>query len=122
MKMNAKKTTVLVVILAALAGVISFVIWFSNHGFSAREKPSWIETALARQARGIATPAGAKEMKNPHPVQEEVRPKAGDHSAKTCPACHGPPDRGEPLSAPNLYRKVPNLTQANPNKLPAGRL
>src|SRR5262249_19588567 len=32
-KMNAKKTAILVVILAALAGVISFVIWFSNHGF-----------------------------------------------------------------------------------------
>src|SRR5262252_6392255 len=69
-KMNAKKTAFLVVILAALAGVISFVIWFSNHGFSAREKPSWIETVLARRARRIATPAGAKEMKNSHPVTE----------------------------------------------------
>jgi hypothetical protein len=70
MKMNAKKTTILVVILAALAGVISFVIWFSNRGFSAREKPSWIETVMARHARKIATPAGAKELKNPQQVTE----------------------------------------------------
>jgi len=66
-KTCAKKIAVLVVILAALAGVISFVIWFSNHGFSAREKPSWVETVLARQARKTATPAGAKELKNPQP-------------------------------------------------------
>jgi len=38
-KTCAKKIAVLVVILAAPAGVISFVIWLCNHGFSAREKP-----------------------------------------------------------------------------------
>src|SRR5262249_44806379 len=68
--MSGKKIAVLVIILAALAGVISFVIWFSNHGFSAREKPSWVETVLAKNARKIATPAGAKELKNPQPVTE----------------------------------------------------
>jgi hypothetical protein len=68
--MNAKRTAVLVVILAALVGVISFVIWVRNHGFSARENPSWIETVLARNARKIATPAGAKELKNPQQVTE----------------------------------------------------
>ena len=120
--MNAKKTTVLVVILAALAGVISFVIWLSNHGFSAREKPSWIETALARQARGIATPAGAKEMKNSHPVTEASMAEAREHFVEHCSVCHGSTGRGETLYGRNLYPKVPDLTQADTQQLTDGEL
>ena len=95
--MNAKKTVVLVVILAALAGVISFVIWFSNHGFSAREKPSWIETVLARNARKIATPAGAKELKNPQPVTEASTAESREHFVEHCSVCHGSTGRGDTL-------------------------
>src|SRR6266498_1713388 len=120
--MSAKKTTILVVILAALAGVISFVIWFSNHGFSAREKPSWVETVLARQARGIATPAGAKEMKNPHPVTEPSMAEAREHFVEHCSVCHGATGRGDTLYGRNLYPKVPDLTQADTQQLTDGEL
>ena len=120
--MSAKKTTILVVILAALAGVISFVIWFSNHGFSAREKPSWVETVLARQARGIATPAGAKEMKNPHPVTEPSMAEAREHFVEHCSVCHGSTGRGDTLYGRNLYPKVPDLTQADTQQLTDGEL
>ena len=120
--MNAKKTTVLVVILAALAGVISFVIWFSNHGFSAREKPSWIETVLARQARKIATPAAAKEMKNPQPVTEASTAEAREHFVEHCSVCHGSTGRGDTLYGRNLYPKVPDLTQADTQQLTDGEL
>src|SRR5262245_57956695 len=122
MKMNAKKTTVLVVILAALAGVISFVIWLSNHGFSAREKPSWIETALARQARGIATPSGAKELKNPNPITEASMAEAREHFVEHCSVCHGSTGRGDTLYGRNLYPKVPDLSQADMQRLTDGDL
>jgi flagellar biosynthesis/type III secretory pathway M-ring protein FliF/YscJ len=36
MNMTAKKIAVLVVILAALAGIVSFVVWSSNREFSLR--------------------------------------------------------------------------------------
>jgi mono/diheme cytochrome c family protein len=122
MKMNAKKTAVLVVILAALAGVISFVIWVRNHGFSARENPSWIETVLARNARKIATPAGVKEMKNPDPVTETSTAEAREHFVEHCSVCHGSTGRGGTLYGRNLYPKVPDLTQADTQQLTDGEL
>jgi mono/diheme cytochrome c family protein len=120
--MNAKKTIVLIAILAALAGAISFVIWLSNHGFSAREKPSWIETVLARQARKIATPAGAKELKNPHPVTETSTAEAREHFVEHCSACHGSTGRGDTLYGRNLYPKAPDMTQADTQQLTDGEL
>jgi mono/diheme cytochrome c family protein len=120
--MNAKKIAVLVVILAVLAGVISFVIWFSNHGFSAREKPSWVETVLARQARKIATPAGVKEMKNPDSVTETSMAEAREHFVEHCSVCHGSTGRGDTLYGRNLYPKVPDLTQADTQQLTDGEL
>src|SRR5262245_12366737 len=120
--MNAKKTVVLVVILAALAGVISFVIWFSNHGFSARDKPLWIETVLARNARRIATPAGAKELKNPQPVTEAITAEAREHFVEHCSVCHGSTGRGDTLYGRNLYPKVPDLTQADTQQLTDGEV
>jgi mono/diheme cytochrome c family protein len=120
--MNAKKIAVLVVILAVLAGVISFVIWFSNHGFSARENPSWIETVLARNARKIATPAGVKEMKNPDSVTETSTAEAREHFVEHCSVCHGSTGRGDTLYGRNLYPKVPDLTQADMQQLTDGEL
>jgi mono/diheme cytochrome c family protein len=120
--MNAKKIAVLVVILAVLAGVTSFMIWFSNHGFSAREKPSWIEIVLARQARKIATPAGVKEMKNPDSVTETSTAEAREHFVEHCSVCHGSTGRGDTLYGRNLYPKVPDLTQADTQQLTDGEL
>jgi mono/diheme cytochrome c family protein len=120
--MNAKKTAVLVVILAALAGVISFVIWFRNHGFSARENPSWIETVLARNARKIATPAGSKELKNPQQVTDASAAEAREHFVEHCSVCHGATGRGDTLYGRNLYPKVPDLTQADTQQLTDGEL
>src|SRR5215475_6442039 len=122
MKMNAKKITILVVILATLAGVISFVIWFSNRGFSAREKPSWIETVMARQARKIATPAGVEEMKNPDSVTETSTAEAREHFVEHCSVCHGSTGRGDTLYGRNLYPKVPDLAQADTQQLTDGEL
>jgi mono/diheme cytochrome c family protein len=120
--MNAKKTAVLVVILAALAGVISFVIWFSNHGFSAREKPSWIETVLARHARRISMPMGSKELKNPHPVTDASTGEAREHFVEHCSVCHETTGHGDTFYGRNLYPKVPDLTQADTQQLTDGEL
>jgi mono/diheme cytochrome c family protein len=121
-KMSAKKITIIVVVLATLAGAISFVIWFRNRGFSAREKLSWIETVLARRARRIATPAGAKELKNPHPVTEASMAEAREHFVEHCSVCHGSTGRGDTLYGRNLYPKVPDLTQADTQQLTDGEL
>src|SRR4029450_246216 len=120
--MNSKKTAVLVLILAALAGVISIVIWVRNHGFSARENPSWIETVLARNARKIATPAGGKELKNPGQVMDPTAAEPREHFLEHCSVCHGATGRGDTLYGRNLYPKVPDLTQADTQQLTDGEL
>jgi mono/diheme cytochrome c family protein len=120
--MSAKKIVVLVVVLAALAGAISFVIWVRNHGSSAREKPSWIETVLARRMRKIATPAGAEELKNPSPATEANMAEAQEHFVEHCSVCHGAAGRGDTLYGRNLYPKVPDLTQSNTQQLTDGEL
>jgi len=65
MKGKTATALVLVIVIAALSAL---AIWFQRHGFSAREEPTWYEKTLARHARRIATPAGAKELKNPYPL------------------------------------------------------
>jgi len=120
--MSARKIVILILVLTALAGAISFSIWFRNHGFSAREKPSWIETVLARNARKIATPAGAKELKNPSPASEANMAEAREHFVEHCSACHGAVGRGDTLYGRNLYPKVPDLTQADTQQLTDGEL
>jgi mono/diheme cytochrome c family protein len=120
--MSAKKIVVLVVVLTLLAGAVSFVIWVRNHGFSAREKPSWIETVLARRARNLAMPAGATELKNPSPATESNIAEARDHFVEHCSVCHGAAGHGDTLYGRNLYPKVPDLTQADTQRLTDGEL
>jgi len=118
--MKAKIT--IAVLLLMLAGVVSLVLWIHNHGFSAREKPSWLETVLARHARKIATPAGAKDLKNPPPLTEVSLAAAREHFVAHCSACHGLDGRGDTPIGRNLYPKVPDMTDAETQRLTDGEL
>jgi mono/diheme cytochrome c family protein len=120
--MTRKGITVLVVLLLLLSGAIALGVWFINRGFSAREEPSWIETVLARQARKIATPAEAEELKNPHPVTEASKAEAREHYVAHCSICHGIDGRGDTAIGRNLYPKVPDMTQEDTQLLYDGEL
>ena len=50
-----------VLIVALLFGC--FYVYARGHGFSAREQPSWLEKTMARNARKIALPADAENLK-----------------------------------------------------------
>ena len=64
--MALQRKAILGFLLAAVLLGGGWVYWFvSSHGFSAREQPTRFEAYLARQARRIATPRGARELKNP---------------------------------------------------------
>ena len=45
------RTRVLLVVAVLAVGVASLALAIARHGFSAREKPSWMEAMLARHAR-----------------------------------------------------------------------
>jgi hypothetical protein len=54
------------VLLVALT-IGGLYVYARGQGFSARQEPSWMERTMARNARNIATPADAKNLKNPLP-------------------------------------------------------
>ena len=111
-----------VVAALVLAGVAYLGIKIRNHGFSAQEEPSWIEKLLARHARKIATPQGAKELKNPYPVTPEGSAEASEHWMDHCSSCHGLDGRGDTTIGRNLYPKAPNMADTETQGLTDGEL
>ena len=111
-----------VALLLLIAGVVALGVYVRNHGFSAREKPSRMEEMFARNVRRIALPAGAREMKNPHPQTEASMADAREHFVEHCSICHGFDGRGNSTIGRNLYPKVPDMTGADTQKLTDGEL
>lgn len=97
-------------------------LWVRSHGFSARAEPSWIEAKLARHARRIATPANAKNLKNPVQMTEASTAEAREHYVEHCSMCHGIDGRGQTVIGRNLYPKVPPMTDADTQQLTDGEL
>lgn len=120
--MNRKKLIVLILLLIVLMGCGALAIKVRNHGFSAREEPSWLESALARRARRIATPASSTELKNPRPVTETGMAEAREHFVAHCSICHGINGRGETLIGRNVYPKVPDMSKTETQQLSDGEL
>ena len=110
------------VALAFLVSLGLLVVAALRHGFSAREKPSRIGAFLARHARRIATPSGAKTMRNPHASTPEILAEARNHFADHCAICHGNDGRGNATIGRNLYPKVPDMTDGETQKLTDGEL
>jgi mono/diheme cytochrome c family protein len=120
--MKLKRIVVSAMLLAVLGAVVYGVLWFRNRGFSAREEPSRIEQLLARQARRLATPAGARELKNPYPSTKASMAEAREHFVEHCSSCHGIDGRGETVIGRNLYPKVPDMAAAETQELTDGEL
>ena len=108
--MTAKKiaiTFTVALILALAAGW--FWVWHFAGGFSARERPSSLETFFATQARRLAVPANAKQLRNPVPYSPEVLEDARAHWADHCAFCHGNDGKGDTEAGRNLYPKPPDM-------------
>jgi len=117
-----KSKILISVLLLFVAGAGALFLWFRSHGFSAREEPSWVEARLAWHARRIATPANAKEAKNPFPETEASLTEAREHFVEHCSMCHGIDGRGQTVIGRNLYPKVPPMTDADTQQLTDGEL
>jgi mono/diheme cytochrome c family protein len=92
--------------------------WFlTAHGFSAREKPTWYEERLARAARGLATPLGARDLKNPLTADPPATAEGRDHFADHCAICHGNNGSGKTLIGQNLYPPAPDLRKQTRQEL-----
>lgn len=103
------------VIVALIGGVVMI-----RRGFSAREKPSLMETLIARAARNMSVPASAKDASNPFQPTPEVLAEARAHFADHCAICHANNGSGQTEIGQNLYPKPPDMRLAETQKLTDG--
>lgn len=122
MRVTKQRITLVVLVLAATGGLVYPLFWVRHQGFSAREKPSWLESLLARHARRIATPAGAGERKNPWAATPQSLAAAREHFVAHCATCHGLDGRGNTVIGRNLYPKVPDMTAPGTQRLSDGEM
>ena len=115
--------TVLVTLFVIAAVLGGFLWWMRGHGFSARAEPAWMEKVMARNARKIATPPDAINLKNPRTTQTaEMISEADEHFVEHCGMCHGADGKGKTLIGQNLYPKTPDMTLPDTQQLSDGEL
>ena len=109
---------VIAVVLLVAAGGLMMI----RRGFSARDRPSWVETFATRSARSMAAPSGAKQMHNPIPNTPKSLADARAHWADHCATCHGNDGKGKTAIGQNLYPKAPDMTLPATQNLTDGEL
>jgi mono/diheme cytochrome c family protein len=113
---------VFIVLVLMLAGACLYGWSILERGFSAKGEPSSVEAFVARRLRRLATPATARDAKNPIQPTPEVLAGAMAHYADHCATCHGNDGKGETLIGRGLYPKPPDMTAADTQQLTDGEL
>ncbi|MEO5616424.1 MAG: c-type cytochrome [Candidatus Eisenbacteria bacterium] len=108
----------LILLIATIVGVAFLV----QHGFSAREKPTAVETLVARTLRRLSVPNSQRDAKNPVSLTPEVLAQGRAHFADHCAGCHGNDGRGKTIIGQNLYPKVPDMWAKETQSLSDGEI
>ena len=116
------KAKVWIIVAILVIGVVLGGTLLIHRGFSARDNPSWIETAVAKAVRSMAVPAKARQMKNPMQNTPENLREAEAHWADHCALCHANNGSGDTVIGKNLYPKAPDMRLAATQKLSDGEL
>ena len=107
----------------AIAALVSAIIFLKTaHGFSAHAQPSGVEAWVARQARGMAVPSGAKQRKNPVPNSPEILAEARAHWADHCATCHANDGSGQTEIGGNMYPPAPDMRKRDTQDMTDGEL
>ncbi len=104
-----KRTLLLSIIAAGIAGAIAFGWVTIRRGFSARDNPSVVETYVAKTARRLSVPASDRNAKNPFAPTPELLSEGRAHFADHCATCHGNDGSGKTQIGQNLYPKAPDM-------------
>jgi hypothetical protein len=111
----------ILIILALAAGGFAYFVGRS-HGFSTRANPSTVERLLAREARHLAVPRGAREENNPVTLTPQLLIDARRHFADHCATCHANDGSGNTEIGRMLYPKAPDMRQRDTQSLSDGEL
>ena len=118
----SRGNTFLLVALVAVALAIVAAASLLHNGLSSRATPTFLEAMLARNARHMAIPAGARKQQNPIPATPDNLRDARLHFADHCAICHGNEGTGDTPIGKGLYPKPPDLRAEETQKLSDGEL
>jgi mono/diheme cytochrome c family protein len=118
----SKRTFVLSITAAGIAGAAVFGWVTIRRGFSARDNPSAMEAYVAKTARKLSIPASERDAKNPFAPTANVLSEARAHFADHCAICHGNDGTGKTQIGQNLYPKAPDMRLPQTQNLTDGEL
>jgi mono/diheme cytochrome c family protein len=104
-----KRTLLLSIIAAGVAGAAAFGWMTIRRGFSARAEPSSIETLVATTARRLAVPSSYRQLHNPFPASPANILAGMEHFADHCATCHANDGSGDTMFGKGMYPKPPNM-------------
>lgn len=104
-----KRTLLLSIIAAGVAGAAVFGWVTIRRGFSARDNPSAMETYVAKTVRRLSVSASERNAKNPFAPTPELLSEGRAHFADHCATCHGNDGGGKTQIGQNLYPKAPDM-------------
>ena len=108
-----------VLVLAGLTGAFAYTV--ARRGLSTRVQPAWIEERAAMAMRRLATPASARDRRNPVAAAPAVFEDGLTHFADHCASCHGNDGSGTDLGK-SFYPPVPDMRAARTQSLTDGEL
>jgi mono/diheme cytochrome c family protein len=117
-----KRTLLLSIITAGIAGAAAFGWMTIRRGFSARDNPSVVEAYVAKTARRLSVPASDRDAKNTFAPTPEVLSEARAHFADHCATCHGNDGGGKTQIGQNLYPKTPDMRLPDTQSLMDGEI
>jgi mono/diheme cytochrome c family protein len=117
----ALKAFVLLIVLLALAAAAA-VAYVLRNGVSAKTQPGRVESFLARGARNMAIPRGARALSNPVPLTDEVIGEGRGHFADHCAICHANDGSGNATMGKGMWPKPPDMLLARTQNLSDGEL
>jgi mono/diheme cytochrome c family protein len=117
-----RSTLITLLVVAAIGLAVAGAVSILHDGLSARAKPTALEAVLARNARGLALPHGARAVRNPVANSPENLREARLHFADHCSICHGNDGRGNSMMGKGLYPKPPDLSLPQTQELSDGEL
>jgi mono/diheme cytochrome c family protein len=115
-------TLILLLVVLAVGLAVATGVSILHNGLSARATPTAMEVMLARNVRGLAIPANARNEHNPITPSEEALKDARAHFADHCASCHGNEGGGDTMYGKGLYPKPPDLRLSQTQKLSDGEL
>jgi mono/diheme cytochrome c family protein len=107
------------IVVAMAAGL---VLIRSGRGFSARERPTAMETWVAQKSRALAMPIEAKSRINPVGSSAEVLAEGRAHWADHCFSCHANDGSGNTALGKSLYPPAPDMRLPATQQLTDGEL